>query len=605
MRKITIMVLAVMIAVGCAFAADRTISDPIQIGVGARPMGMGKAYVALAEDADTVFMNPAGLGSITGPKLTSMYTSLMGDVSYIVIGGAYPNTENSAFGAGIVTNSTSGIDLRDNNQQSLGFGSWGQSDMFVSYGMRIPEAKLQVGGSIKYMTQGGTGTADIEKANASGVSFDVGAVYKPTEQFSVGIVAQNPLGAKLESGNNIENSVPALFTVGTAFRSEPFAGQKLNMAIDADMGAKRATTFHVGLEYFPTPVIGFRIGMDQDPGVGGVETNPTAGIGLRVSGVEFNYAYHPYVISGNDTHYFSIGYVGMEPEKDSFALNLTSPADKSVIYDDNVKIAGNVPKGHKEAVTVNGTTVPVDAKTGEFSATLPVEQIGKKLIVVETLNDKGKKVSEDRRILRLVSFRDVGEGYWAKKPIEHTGTVGLIQGYPDQTFRPDKDLTRAELATILVRTKGASVISGTPLKVFKDVKTSHWAAGYIEVAKRMGLIQGYPNGKFNPNSKVTKAEAIVILARYDKLPTYAVENKPYADVKINHWAAGYIQAAKEAHMLDYVKDVKIRPSEDVTRAESVEMMSHTSLADKLIKDLLSWDTGFQYELSKPMLKAGL
>ena len=47
----------------------------------------------------------------------------------------------------------------------------------------------------------------------------------------------------------------------------------------------------------------------------------------------------------------------------------------------------------------------------------------------------------------------MSEGFWAKAPIENNATVGLVQGYPDGTFRPDRTLTRAELATLMVRTK--------------------------------------------------------------------------------------------------------------------------------------------------------
>ena len=72
-RKLFTTILILGMLAGCALAADNmVVSDPMYIGVGARPLGMGKAFVAVAEDADGMFVNPAGLGSIHSPKMTSV-----------------------------------------------------------------------------------------------------------------------------------------------------------------------------------------------------------------------------------------------------------------------------------------------------------------------------------------------------------------------------------------------------------------------------------------------------------------------------------------------------------------------------------------------------
>jgi amidase len=155
-----------------------------------------------------------------------------------------------------------------------------------------------------------------------------------------------------------------------------------------------------------------------------------------------------------------------------------------------------------------------------------------------------------------------------------------------------------------VRGEGAK-IPYKGAKIFKDVKQNHWAASYIEAAYRMGLIKGYPDGKYRPNNKVNKAESVAILARFDRLALMPVETKPYQDVNQKYWAAKYIQAAKEAGMLSYVSDTRFRPKEEVSRAETVEMMSKTSIAMKQIDDLLSWDRGFEFEISRPTIRASL
>ncbi|MBN2057744.1 MAG: S-layer homology domain-containing protein, partial [Candidatus Saganbacteria bacterium] len=221
----------------------------------------------------------------------------------------------------------------------------------------------------------------------------------------------------------------------------------------------------------------------------------------------------------------------------------------------------------------------------------------------------GDYVAKDVRLLRLINFADVPDGYWAKRPIEDTGTVGLVEGYPDGSFRPDRALTRAELATLLVRAKGLKLPDRSAKKVFKDVDPTFWGAKYIEVAQQQGLVKGYPDGSFRPNNKITKAEGIAVLVRFENMKVaYEIYEKPYWDVSVNNWAAKYIQAAKEGGMLGYVKQNYLHPKQDLARAEAVEMLSKTTLAGTEIRDLYSWEKGFEQEglpQERPSLRGSL
>jgi len=583
------------------------VADPMYIGVGARPLGMGKAYVAVAEDGDTVFTNPAGLGRIKAPKLTSMYTSLLNDVNYIVIGGAYPQSKNSSIGIGAVISSVSDIGLYDNNGTNLGSANWGSSVFFLSYGVDVVNSNLQLGGSLKYYSQGGSGTSTIESASAAGVGFDIGAIYAVSEKLSLGVSAQNPVGTKLTSNNGVENTVPSLIKIGAAYRTTIFTDKNLTLAGDVDIAQDRPTTSHIGAEYGLTPNVTIRAGLDQNPMPGGeLQNNPTLGLGLMVSGIEFNYAYHPYgAIAEDSTHYFSLSYVGEKQLEEVFGIVIDEPNDKDIIYSDRVTVSGSI-EGVKsvKSITVDGLAVSLN-EDGSFNTTVPVSNVGKKLIQIEALKDDGEKVVASRRVLRLVSFSDVSPSYWAKRPIEGSSTVGLVQGYPDGTFKPERLLSRAELATLLVRAKGIEVTERAKSNVFKDVKPGHWAAPYIKEAVAMGLVQGYPDGSFKPNANISKAEAITVLSRYDKIPMERVVQKPYRDVNTDNWAAKYIQAAKNAGILSYVKGDMLGVKQDVSRAEAIEMMSKTSMAGRLIKELFSWDKGFKLKSKEPTVKASI
>lgn len=610
----------------CSAGADGYLNDPMTIGVGARPLGMGKAYVGVAEDGDAVFMNPAGLARITNPKLSTMYTQLLGDVNYMVVGGAYPYGEKSAFGAGIVNARVSDIPMTNSTGASIGSGSWGNSVMFLSYGTYLSNTPLQLnlgrdvllGGSLKYYSVGGTGTG-VSDGTGSGFDIDLGVLYPASEYVILGANLQNILpssmGGKITKTSGAVDTIPSTIKVGTKISLigkegasfSPHATRKLYGNIDYDyLPYSKSGIVHAGLEFWPVSSLALRAGSDN--------SDLTAGVGLRFSGVEFNYAYHPYSgITDNTTHFFSIGYLG-EARKRELKIALDGPADKAVVYEDHVKVNGKVTvvEGDDDSapagpltIKLNGATVPVGADQS-FSADIPVNNYGKNLVLVEASDASGAYQKQEARLVRLTSFADVPDGYWAKQPIENNATVGMVQGYPDGTFRPENALTRAELATLLVRAKGIKIKEGRAKQIFKDTKSDFWAARYIEIAQKEGLVKGYPDKTFRPNNKISKVEGIVVMARFDQLKLADVDAKPYWDVAENHWAAKSIQAAKESGMLKFVEKNRLHPKEALARSEAVDMLAKTSLAGGKIKDLYTWEKGFGPEmLQRPQVKASL
>ncbi|MGG1660313.1 S-layer homology domain-containing protein [Brevibacillus sp. NRS-1366] len=94
--------------------------------------------------------------------------------------------------------------------------------------------------------------------------------------------------------------------------------------------------------------------------------------------------------------------------------------------------------------------------------------------------------------------------------------AGVLKGYTDGTFKPDKEVTRAEFAKIAVLAMGytdeqAKLLQGST--AFKDLPASHWATGYINLAVSQGIIKGYPDGTFKPNNNVKIAEALTVFVQ--------------------------------------------------------------------------------------------
>ena len=107
------------------------------------------------------------------------------------------------------------------------------------------------------------------------------------------------------------------------------------------------------------------------------------------------------------------------------------------------------------------------------------------------------------------SYPDVEASDWYNNAISTLTYAGTLTGMPDGTFKPDNDITRAEFATIAVRFFGGNY-EGEDL--FTDI-AGHWANKYINLAATLGLVNGKPDGTFDPDAPITRAEAMVIVNR--------------------------------------------------------------------------------------------
>ena len=127
--------------------------------------------------------------------------------------------------------------------------------------------------------------------------------------------------------------------------------------------------------------------------------------------------------------------------------------------------------------------------------------------------------------------------------------LGVVNGFPDGEFKPGNDLTRAELAKMLVICLGFGdqVDALTSRTVFSDVPASHWASGYINAAAQSKIIVGYPDGSFRPENKVTYAEAF----------TMALRALGYGNVveAEGTWPTAYMLKAVELELTDDMENV--------------------------------------------------
>ena len=157
------------------------------------------------------------------------------------------------------------------------------------------------------------------------------------------------------------------------------------------------------------------------------------------------------------------------------------------------------------------------------------------------------------------SFSDVSADKWYNNAVSTLSRMGVIGGYADGTFRPDAPISRAEFAKIAV--SFTQNTGSATYNYFTDVKTSDWFAPYVTAAKDAGLIEGYSDGSFKPESKITRAEACAIVNRtLGRKPSKAhmkISGRiDWPDVQTTDWFYEAIMEATNSHTYQMGKRVE-------------------------------------------------
>lgn len=164
-------------------------------------------------------------------------------------------------------------------------------------------------------------------------------------------------------------------------------------------------------------------------------------------------------------------------------------------------------------------------------------------------------------------------GHWAFDSIKRLLGMNVVSGYPDGTYLPNNNITRAEFAKIIVDAMGYKVDATAPLAFADAAQIGDWAKGYVATAVSKGLISGYSDNTFKPANQITRAEiATIVVKALGKAP----EGTPaFADASsVPAWAAGYINVAAKEGILSGYTDNTIKAANNATRAEAAKMTTN-------------------------------
>jgi hypothetical protein len=176
-------------------------------------------------------------------------------------------------------------------------------------------------------------------------------------------------------------------------------------------------------------------------------------------------------------------------------------------------------------------------------------------------------------------YNDVPQTHWAREDILVLANKFIVSGTGEDTFDPDREISRAEFATLVVRALALSS-EDTDLP-FEDVASASWYSDAIAAAVEAGIVNGYADGSFRPSQEITRIELAIMIARamayagadieLDDAEAEAILSK-YADLQEMIWGKKELALAVKAGIIQGVSGDLLAPQDLATRAQAVVML---------------------------------
>lgn len=173
-------------------------------------------------------------------------------------------------------------------------------------------------------------------------------------------------------------------------------------------------------------------------------------------------------------------------------------------------------------------------------------------------------------------FRDLSATHPYREYLFDLYALGVVQGYPDGSVKPNNLVSRAEFLKMLFETAQVNVPPTAFSYAFPDVVDGQWYAPYVHYAKNLNIIQGYPDNLFRPTSPVNLAEALKMMLQITDIELKESLNVWFGDVEPTDWFSRYIQTAYREEILDDVEPQQnVYPGRYLTRGEVAKLLIRT------------------------------
>jgi|GEM_PF-964263 len=163
--------------------------------------------------------------------------------------------------------------------------------------------------------------------------------------------------------------------------------------------------------------------------------------------------------------------------------------------------------------------------------------------------------------------------------------IWYIRGYDDNTIMPNKEITRAEVAMVFYRLLKPDLKTVTPSVFFTDVSGDEWYGLAINTLAHYNILNGYLDGSFKPQRPITRSEMAAVVSRFDQLAE--TNDNPYSDLMQSNWAYNYILSATQKGWFVGNGNGLFRPYDNITRAEFVTLANRVLVRKLLLADVPS------------------
>ncbi|MVP00987.1 fibronectin type III domain-containing protein [Paenibacillus lutrae] len=238
--------------------------------------------------------------------------------------------------------------------------------------------------------------------------------------------------------------------------------------------------------------------------------------------------------------------------------NFNAYVERAMLIPDGVDL-GRITTG--VAVEPNGTVRHVPTKV--------MKKDGQYYAIINSLSSGTYAV-----VWHPLEFKDV-EGHWSEQSVNDMGSRMVVSGVGSELFQPDRDITRAEFAAIIIRGLGIELDNGK--SAFADLNSSDWYYDTVYTAHKYNLINGFEDGTFRPEDRITREQAMVILSKAMLLTglkqkqadsTIEEQLKAFTDaLDVSGWAKSGIADSVQAGIVTGRNGGKLAPKAFITRAE--------------------------------------
>lgn len=214
----------------------------------------------------------------------------------------------------------------------------------------------------------------------------------------------------------------------------------------------------------------------------------------------------------------------------------------------------------------------IPENTGAFTAQLRIQEGCKELGTLFSDTVSIRVIVNDKSI----SFPDLAEAPQYQNSILELYHLGVVQGYPDGTMRPNAPINRAEFLKILFETMQYRIDKESFSPRYTDVNPGDWFAPYIHEADSLGVIKGYPNGYFQPGWTVNLVEALKMAMNFSTIEILDDIVYEFPDVPNTEWYSRLVKTAFREGILDDIEPgQKVFPSQLLTRGKAMQIVVRT------------------------------